>query len=143
MKLPDFIIIGAQKCGTTSLFNYLSKHPDVSLPEEKEIHFFDKFYNKGINWYKKNFLNDGMLTGEATPYYIYHPHVTVRISSCCPNAKLIVMLRNPIDRAYSNFSMEKQRNNEPLATFEEAIAAEPKRINHDKNYLRTIQNTGV
>lgn len=135
MKLPDFIIIGVQKCGTTSLFHYLRQHPDINLPEEKEIHFFDKFYHKGINWYLEKFPEDGMLTGEATPYYIYHPHVAARMAVCCPKVKLIVMLRDPADRAYSQFVMEKQRKNEPLETFEEAIAAEPDRIIHEKKML--------
>lgn len=135
MRFPDFIIIGAQKCGTTSLFHYLSQHPDINLPDEKEIHFFDKFYHRGINWYLEQFPADGMLTGEATPYYIYHPHVAERIAAHCPDVKLILMLRNPADRAYSNFFMEKQRKQEPLSTFEEAIDAEPQRILLEKKIL--------
>ncbi|MEA3445693.1 MAG: sulfotransferase domain-containing protein, partial [Bacteroidota bacterium] len=135
-SLPDFIIIGAQKCGTTSLFAYLKQHSEIDLPEEKEIHYFDNKYDKGIEWYKSQFPdNSGKISGEATPYYLFHPHVKERIFKHCPNTKLIVMLRNSTDRAYSHFVMEKNRNNEPLLTFEDAIVAEPIRLEKEQNKI--------
>ncbi|QGQ44715.1 sulfotransferase domain-containing protein [Metabacillus sediminilitoris] len=108
---PDFLIIGAQKCGTTSLYNYLIKHPEILEASRKEIHFFDNNYNKGIEWYKKQFpletrRKQGYITGEATPKYIYDPNVPQRVYHYMPNVKLIVLLRNPVDRAYSNYHMD-------------------------------------
>lgn len=135
MKVPDFLIIGAQKGGTTSLFSYLRQHPGTALPERKEIHFFDKQYQKGAAWYYNHFPAENKITGEATPYYLYHPYAAERIANICPDLKLIVLLRNPIDRAYAHFYMEKNRNREPLPTFEEAIKAEPERLDKEKKKL--------
>ena len=138
---PDFIIIGAQKGGTSSLFYYLSQHPQLRLPEVKEVHFFDNNYDKGIKWYQEQFpdISENMAkTGEASPYYIFHPHVPGRVFACCSAIKLIVMLRNPVDRAYSHFMMQKNRGIEPL-TFEEAMEAESERIADEEKKI--INNT--
>jgi len=82
---PNFLIIGAQKCGTTSLFYYLSQHPQLNLPAIKEIHFFDLEYERGIGWYYSLFLKKTLaskkLTGEAFLYYLFHPLVSERVSS--------------------------------------------------------------
>lgn len=116
MNLPDFLIIGETKCGTTSLFNYLIQHPQIKDTygngdevddsyATKEIRFFDRYYNRGIEWYKSCFpetkLNE--ITGEATPMYMYRGIVPYRIKKHIPKAKFIVLLRNPVDRLYSNF----------------------------------------
>src|SRR5438552_2173012 len=100
MGKPQFIIIGAQRCGTTSLYNYLIKHADVMPAATKEIHFFDLNYRKGIDWYYSQFPDHyhGRITGEASPYYLFHPHVAGRIKAALPGVKLIVLLRNPTDR---------------------------------------------
>ncbi|MCF6341209.1 MAG: sulfotransferase domain-containing protein [Bacteroidales bacterium] len=129
--LPDFIIIGAQKGGTSSLFSYLKQHSQLQLPNKKEIHFFDNHYLKGVSWYRSHFpLNifDNNKTGEASPYYLFHPHAPQRVFQHCPKVKLIVMLRNPTDRAYSHYMMQNKRKFDPLHTFEEAIAAEESRL---------------
>ena len=103
-RLPDFLIIGAQKCGTSSMFAYLNQHPQMKLPDVKEIHFFDLNYSNGLDWYTSHFppasLSHRMVTGEASPYYLFHPHVPERVRLHCPDVKLVVMLRNPVDRAY-------------------------------------------
>ena len=127
--LPDFLIVVAQKGGTSSLFAYLSQHPQVKLPQEKELHFFDLNYEKGVNYYKGLFPSKSytQITGEASPYYLFHPHVPERVYKCCPNIKLIVMLRNPVDRAYSHYMMQKKRGYDNLQTFEEALNAEKER----------------
>lgn len=128
---PDFIIIGAQKGGTSSLFSYLKQHSQLQLPDKKEIHFFDNDYQKGVNWYRSHFpmkIFDNIKTGEATPYYLFHPHAPQRIFQHCPKVKLIVMLRNPTDRAYSHYMMQNKRKIDPLPTFEEAIDAEESRL---------------
>lgn len=122
---PDFIIIGAQKGGTTSLFHYLTQHPQLNLPNVKEVHFFTKNYHRGLNFYKTYFpyKQKGKLSGEATPYYLFHPKVPYRLYKCFPNVKLIIMLRNPVNRAFSHYNMEKKLSNEKRA-FEVAIQDE-------------------
>jgi hypothetical protein len=132
-KSPDFLIVGVMKGGTTSLFRYLSKHPQVLPPFRKEIKYFDCNYFKGKAWYrahfplKKKFTSGSKLTGEATPYYIFHPEAPQRIASAVPKAKIIILLRNPIERAYSHYQHMVRVGREPLS-FEEAIAAEPERL---------------
>jgi hypothetical protein len=125
-KGPDFLIIGAQKSGTTSLYRYLIQHPSISPAVRKETHFFDKRYNLGMEWYLSQFpsLNEenrSTLTGEATPRYICHPKSRNRIHKHLPNAKLIAILRNPVDRAFSNYHHWIRKGHEIDFTFEEAI----------------------
>jgi hypothetical protein len=131
-KVPDFLIIGAQKAGTSSLYYYLSQHPGLLLPAIKELHFFDLNYSRGLDWYLKQFPEvhpeTSIITGEASPYYLYHPLAAERIARHCPDVKLIIMLRNPADRAFSHYMMQKTGNIEPSATFEEAILLEPGRL---------------
>jgi len=137
--LPDFLIIGAQKAGTTSLYEYLKEHPAMRESRRKEVHYFDKTFNfkHGLNWYRSNFplrdfkkeTVDGIvpITGEATPQYLFHPHAARRAHDVVPNAKIIVLLRNPIDRAYSHYNVRERRAKENL-TFEQALAAEEQRL---------------
>lgn len=137
--MPDYCIIGFPKCGTTSLHEYLNKHPDVYLPIGKEIDFFDRLYSRGQNWYKaafpltlKKFYIQKMkkrifLTGEATPRYIYHPYALERIKKLKPNMKLIILIRNPVDRAFSHYKMNKNNDYEYL-DFENALDEEKERI---------------
>jgi hypothetical protein len=133
-SLPDFIIIGAQKCGTTSLYNFLVQHPHVNSAIQKEIHFFDQRYSKGINWYRSRFpfLNAGAMTGEASPNYILDPHTPKRIFEYLPFIKLIVLLRNPVDRAYSHYHHNLRANQwdkgRETLSFEEAIWQEGDRL---------------
>jgi len=125
-KLPDFIIIGCQRCGTSSLYNYITNHSKVEPASRKEIHFFDNKYHKGIDWYKKQFP-DNAITGEASPYYIIHPHVPRRILKTNPHVKIIILLRNPVDRAYSHYHHGFRRGAEK-SSFQDAIKQEPQRI---------------
>jgi hypothetical protein len=137
--LPDFIIIGAQKCGTTSLYNYLIEHPWVAPSAVKEVHFFDLAFARGVTWYRRQFpsllkkcyartvLRQDLVTGEASPYYIFHPHAPRRIRMTLPNVKLIVLLRNPVDRAFSHYQHSVRSGNEPLS-FEEALEKECERL---------------
>jgi hypothetical protein len=130
--LPDFLIIGAQKCGTTFLYQFLVQHPRVKSAFLKEVHYFDLNFAKGNNWYRSNFPvqlrnTRTYITGEASPYYLFHPHAAKRASMVVPDAKLIILLRNPVDRAYSHYQHQVKRvtgeARETLA-FEEAIKAE-------------------
>jgi hypothetical protein len=140
--LPDFLIIGAAKCGTTSLHNYLMGHPCIAPAFQKEVHFFDANFHKGVSWYRAQFpirvharsgkarRAAGLLTGESSPYYIFHPPSPARIAATLPRAKLIALLRNPVDRAYSHYHHQVRKGLEPLP-FEEAIASESERLNGD------------
>jgi hypothetical protein len=136
--LPDFIVIGAQRCGTSHFYGLLITHPCISPASRKEIHFFDYNFNKGILWYRKHFppylLKDRamkkcgyFITGEASPYYIFYPHAAKRISKLMPNIKLIILLRNPVDRAYSHYCHEVRTKEESLS-FEDAIKKEEERM---------------
>ena len=127
--LPTFVIAGVQKCGTTSLFQALARHPQVVRPQQKELHFFDQHWGRGINWYRRQFpaLNPGQITGESTPVYSYDPVARRRMSRTLPDARVIVVLRDPVSRAYSHY-WHSRRNQEDLTTFEEALAAEPDRL---------------
>jgi len=125
-KLPDFIIIGCQRGGTTSLYNHIASHPDVESASQKELHFFDFNFDKGLDWYKDQFP-DNKITGEASPYYIIHPHAPRRIAQAKPDVKIIILLRNPVDRAYSNYNFEVKIGHEKLS-FEDAIKIETERL---------------
>jgi hypothetical protein len=113
-KTLDFIIIGAQKSGTTTLFKHLVQHPAVYMPPEKEAPFFswDERYAKGWDWFLREFFGDApddRLWGKASPQYMAFPKVPVRLAKQLPHAKLISILRNPIDRAYSHYKMNVRR----------------------------------
>ena len=128
-QLPNFIIIGAQKSGTTSLLQYLREHPEIGATHKKEVHFFSWWYDKGLDWYRAHFPFEGEkpLIGEASPSYLLHPGVPARLHAVLPDVKLLVMLRNPVDRAYSHHQMNVRKGVDPLP-FEEAIAREPERL---------------
>jgi hypothetical protein len=108
---PDFLIIGAAKCGTTSLYNYLIEHPDVASASAKELRFFDVKFHKGWDWYLAQFpqLDEAQIVGESSPNYLFDPSVPARVKASLPNAKLIVLLRNPVDRAYSQYTFRGRR----------------------------------
>ena len=118
--LPDFIIIGVQKCGTTSLYEYMTKHPEIKAAITKQPHYFDANYEKNLVWYKAHFptkikkifntkiLKKQLLTGEASTDYINHPLVPKRIKNIIPNVKIIIILRDPVKRTYSHYQMNKK-----------------------------------
>lgn len=135
-KLPDFIIIGAQKSGTTALFDYLSQHPELKAATSKEVHYFDRNYHKGRRWYLGHFplRSDKRLSGEASPYYLMHPLVPQRVKNLSPEIKLIVLLRNPITRAFSHYQMECRAKIETLC-FKDALNAEEERIKGEEELL--------
>lgn len=126
--LPDFLVLGAQKAGTTALYAYLRWHPGITGPSWKEVSFFDRHWWRGEAWYRGQFpLRPGeRLVGEASPSYLFHPLAPERARSLVPDAKLIVLLRNPVDRAYSHYQHEVALGREPLS-FEDALAAEEER----------------
>ncbi|VEP16607.1 Sulfotransferase [Hyella patelloides LEGE 07179] len=149
MTLPNFLIIGAAKAGTTSLYKYLEQHPDVYMSSFKEPGFFAfegqtlNFQGPGVKYrinkwtvtdldsYQEMFAGaeNQKAIGEATPLYLYYTQACDRIKHYIPDAKLIAMLRDPVERAFSNYVWAVQPGAEPITNFTEALAAEPKRIN--------------
>ena len=136
--LPDFLIIGTQRGGTTSLYNYLTEHPKIAPARVKEVHYFSVNYGKGLDWYRSFFPRTRGLrrriTGEASPYYIFHPHSPGRARELLPDVKLIALLRDPVARAFSHYRHEVGLGEEPLS-FEEAVAREDERIGPDVEKL--------
>jgi len=144
-SLPDFLIIGAAKCGTSSLYEYLMEHPCVGRSLTKQIHFFDRYYDRGASWYKVcfPFKWQKSISGEATAHYMTHPLAAERAFKLVPKAKIIVMIRNPIDRASSHYQMEFSHNNENLS-FEDAIEQEENRIRGEfEKMLNNENNQGM
>jgi hypothetical protein len=127
--LPDFFGLGTQKGGTTTLHRLLGKHPDVFLPACKEVHFFDQNYNSGEAWYRAHFqtARADQRCGDITPFYLFHPDVPGRIYQHIPNARLIVLLRDPVERAISQVFHAQRLGFEPLQ-IGEALAAEQSRL---------------
>jgi len=153
--LPNFICIGAQRAGTTWLYRILESHPQVFVPvRRKEIHFFDWYYERGIEWYGKFFPSGSQshadrAVGEVTPDYLYEDRCPARIREILPDVKLIVILRNPVDRAYSHYRMVL-RDGIFTDTFEEVVYGGRKSIGKEiiergfysrfvENYLRVFE----
>lgn len=138
--LPDFLILGAQKAGTTSLHSYLEAHPCVLRAATKEIHYFDLRYDRGISWYRANFPTRVVravarragrgpaISGDASPYYLFHPLVPRRTFEAVPGARLIALLREPVARAYSHYRHAVRLGLEESPSFAEAVAREESRL---------------
>jgi hypothetical protein len=134
--LPDFLVIGAQRCGTTSLYYYLRAHPQVLPALDKEVHFLSRHWARGESWYRAHFplrarksrrSSTAPLTFEATPYYLFHPLAAGRAAELVPDAKLLVLLRDPVTRAWSHYRHMVRLGLEPLS-FQEALEQEPVRL---------------
>ncbi len=126
---PDFIIIGAQRAGTTSLYRYLTEHPRVGGAWRKEVHYFDYNLERGWRWYLAHFPKRGKFeaVGEASPYYLFDPDVPGRVHAALPDVLLIALLRNPIDRAFSQYQLATRRGFES-ESFADAVRIEPDRL---------------
>ena len=137
--LPDYLVIGVKRGGTTSLQQYLTAHPDVLEPKAaKASHYFDANFDKGWSWYVGHFplqhsmdaqraAGRSVVVGEASPYYCFHPLALDRIAARLPDVRLIIVLRDPVERAWSHFAYETARGNEDLS-FSDALDAEPARL---------------
>jgi hypothetical protein len=134
--LPDFLVIGAQKAGTTALYAYLRWHPGITGPSWKEVSFFDRHWWRGESWYRGHFplRSRGRLVGEASPSYLFHPLAPERARAVVPDARLVALLRDPVDRAYSQYQHEVALGREPLS-FEDALAAEEERTSGEVERL--------
>ena len=143
--LPDFLVIGSKRGGTTSLWNWLLAHPGVlpmfpSVQQLKSPHYFDINYTRGEDWYRSHFPTRHArerveerqgyrpVAGESSPYYMFHPAAPERVRSAMPDARLVVLLRDPVKRAYSNYWERRGSGLEDLDTFEAAIEAEERRL---------------
>jgi hypothetical protein len=137
---PDFLVIGGQRCGTTSMYRTLSQHPAVlKAVRHKGVHYFDTDYDKGMAWYRAHFplqrtaaqverrLGVRPQTFESAPYYMFHPLAAERIERDLPGVKVIVLLRDPVERAYSAHAHELARGYE-TEDFETALALEDSRL---------------
>jgi hypothetical protein len=152
--LPGFLIVGAQRCGTTSMFRTLSQHPAVLKPLlHKGVHYFDTGYEHNLAWYQGHFplrahaamvqrsAGQAAVTFESSPYYMFHPLAARRISEDLPGVKLLVLVRDPVERAYSAHAHELARGyeNEPferaLELEDQRLAGEAERIVSEPGYL--------
>jgi hypothetical protein len=144
---PSFLIVGTQRGGTTSLFKALLQHPSFVPPRlRKGVHYFDVAYENGSRWYLGHFprrtqieqlsekLGAPAVTGEASPYYMFHPAVPGRIAADLPEVKLIVLLRDPVERAYSGHAHEFARGFE-TEPFARALELEPSRLAGEREKL--------
>ncbi len=134
---PDFVLIGTMRAGTTSLFRDLKRHPQMLAPVTKEIHYFDYHHGKGERWYLAHFPTDGersavrnrhgaALSGEATPNYLAHPFAPRWAAEELPDARFVVLLRDPVARAFSHWKLMTRIGHETLP-FAEAVAREAER----------------
>lgn len=137
MALPNFLICGTQKGGTTALYHYLREHPEIFMPKVKEVHFFDLNWQRGLKWYEGYFegVKNAKAIGEASPFYMYLEEVPKRIYEVLPDVKLIFILREPVSRAYSHYWHEVRLGYESL-TFEEAIKMEEERLSTKDIFYR-------
>lgn len=141
---PGYLIVGAMKAGTTFLHACLTRHPSCAGPPEKELHFFDNNFHRGARWYRSRFpirawmecrRRRRMISGEASPYYLFHPLAPERARGVCPGARILVLLRDPVDRAYSHYQQNVRVGFERLS-FEAALEAEAERLRGEEDRLR-------
>jgi hypothetical protein len=145
---PSFLICGGQRCGTTSLYRALAAHPVVlKAVLHKGVHYFDTSYQRGMNWYRGHFplqrnadkvaekYGVPAKTFESSPYYMYHPQAAARIARDLPYAKIVVLVRDPVERAYSQHAHEVARGFEPELDFGNALALEPARLHRQEEKL--------
>ncbi|MCC7076095.1 MAG: sulfotransferase [Acidimicrobiia bacterium] len=149
---PRFLIVGAKRGGTTSLWNYLQQYPGIPplFPRQQKVkgtYFFDENWAKGMGWYRSFFWTNAHLermekhlgyvpaVGEASPYYLFHPLAPERARSVLPDARVIILLRNPADRTFSHYN-ERVFNETESLSFTEALEAEPERLRGEEERIR-------
>ncbi len=139
--LPSFLICGGQRCGTTSMYRALAAHPAVvKAVLHKGVHYFDVGYARGAHWYRGHFptyraaakverrYGVPAQTFESSPYYMYHPHAINRIAADLPDVRLVVLVRDPVERAYSQHAHEVARGFETETDFVRALSLEQERL---------------
>ncbi|MGI8888822.1 MAG: sulfotransferase [Nocardioidaceae bacterium] len=143
--LPDYLIVGAQRCGTTSLQQMLAHHPSVCPPLfHKGLHYFDLHYERGITWYRGQFplrrlasarTRGRPVTGEASPFYMFHPLAPTRIAEDLPGVRLIALIRDPVERAFSAYKQERWRGFE-TESFARALELEDSRLTGERERMQ-------
>ncbi len=136
-SLPSFLVIGTRRGGSTSLYESIVQHPAVVRSRMKKgSHYFDVNHRRGWEWFRSCFpvVPAGMITGEASPYYMFHPLAPRRIAKELPEVRLIAVLRNPVDRAYSHYQFERREYFEDLP-FEEALDREEDRLYRERERM--------
>jgi hypothetical protein len=135
--MPAFIVIGTHRGGTSAFYHYLTEHPSIGAATTKEVNYFDRNYFKGSLWYRAHFPTRAQranraafISGEASPHYLFHPLVPQRVAQTIPDVRLIALLRNPVERAWSHYRRYIYLGRETLP-FEEAIAEEERRLSED------------
>ena len=126
---PDFVVIGAMKCGTSTLFERIRQHPQIVPSHRKEVHFFDRHYEAGERWYRAQFpytwnVPQGAISGEASPFYLLCPPIAERIHAFNPNMRLIALLRDPVERAISHYFHALRSGKETLPIMDALDAEE-------------------
>jgi len=142
--LPSFLIIGGAKCGTTSLYAHLIEHPNILSASIKEVNFFQYIQNSKTSFYRSHFpiKRQNLITGEASTQYLVHRFVSKRVHELLPSVKLILLVRNPVERAYSEFHYMINLGAQITDNFEDAIESELKRIKiEDEKPEFTIENS--
>lgn len=164
MNMPNFLIIGAAKAGTTALYSYINQHPQVFMSSEKEPHFFAFDEGEKVNftgtageqeWLNRNAITDinlyqqqfrgadkAIAIGEASALYLYIPKAAEQIYHYIPKAKLIAILRNPVERAYSGFIFQKRDGLEPNTDFAQALKQEEWRMKNNWVPIYYYQDMG-
>lgn len=153
---PDFLLIGAKRGGTTSLWRYITEHPDVlglfpRAERIKGLYYFDEQYARGDRWYRSHFPSSAIrrrharggrrvVAGEATPYYLYHPLAPQRVATDLPDARIIVVLRDPVERAFSHWKERRANDGDPLE-FAAALAAETGRLDGEEARIVAVPGT--
>lgn len=129
LSLPHFLVLGAQKGGTTSLHHLLRRHPGIFLPDVKEVHYFSQHSEKPLTWYANHYRDAAasQLRGDITPFYLYHCASPQRIHAYLPKVRLIALLRDPVERALSQY-FHARRNGHEALELEAALQAEETRL---------------
>ena len=134
-KLPNFLVIGAQKAGTTSLQKIFESDNRFFLPDCKEVQYFSLNHEKGVKWYSSHFTNalKNQIIGEITPYYLFHPKAAKRIKELLPNIQLIALLRDPVERTISQYFHARRHGFENLS-IADALRNEKERLKNGSTY---------
>lgn len=135
--MPQFLVVGAQKAGTTTLQSLLDLHPKIFLPKPKEVQFFSLHYVEGLEWYRNHFSAavSNQCIGEITPYYLFHPFSAERIKTSLGSVRIIILLRDPVSRTISHYRHSCRLGFEDLS-FIDALRSEPKRLQAAEIILR-------
>jgi hypothetical protein len=132
-RLPNFLYIGPDKAGSSWLHDVLSEHPDIFMTPAKDLYFFDRYFDKGVDWYAHHFTRAGdqAIVGEVCQDYLFHPLAPARIHSVLDDPRFMVTLRDPVDRAFSSYLYMLKMGQSP-GTFTQALTSRPELLDHGR-----------